>query len=219
MWFWEVALFKKILLAAGALSVVSGAAGAEDVWPKWYVGLTGALPFVGDTGVTRSGASLGSLEFDNPGWGVGASIGYKPGGTGGFLDMARFELEYGYRENSLDTLAGATVADDLSVSSYMFNALYDVATGTQFIPYLGAGIGWSRAELNVPAISVSDSDTVFSYQFLAGVAYAPESIPNTAFSLGYRYFATGDVEFGSSLGTVEHEYDSHGAEIGARFSF
>lgn len=212
-------MFKKFLFAVGALFVASGVAQAEERWPKWYVGLHGAMPFVGDTGVTRSGASLGSLEFDNPGWGVGASLGYKPGGTDSFFDMTRFELEYGYRESDLDTLGGASTADDLSVHSVMFNALYDIATGTQLTPYLGAGIGWSNVELNIPSIAVSDTDSVFSYQFLAGVSYEPESIPNTAFSLGYRYFATSDVEFGSALGTVEHEYDSHGAEIGARFSF
>lgn len=212
-------MFKKFLVAVGALLVATGVANAEERWPKWYVGLHGALPFVGDTGATRAGASLGDVEFDNPGWGVGASLGYKFGGTNSFADFFRMELEALYRANDVDTVGGVSIADDISVDSYMLNLIYDLETGTQFMPYLGAGIGWSNVELNIPAAAISDSDDVFSYQFLAGVSYEPQSIPNVAFSLGYRYFATSDPEIGSPLGAVEHEYDSHGAEAGVRFSF
>lgn len=218
---WRMALFKKTIFALGALLVTASAANAyEERWPKWYIGVSGSLPWVSDDGVSVAGTSAGSLEFDNPGWGAGVSLGYKPGGTDSFLDMMRFELEYAYRHNDLDTLAGTPVADDISVHAYMFNALVDIPTDTQFTPYLGAGLGWASAEMNLTPLGVSDTDTKFAYQGMLGVAYEPETIPNVAFSVGYRYFGMASPGYRNAAGlAVENDYDSHNAEVGARFSF
>lgn len=213
-------MLKKLFVALGALLVMTGVANAEERWPKWYVGISGSMPWVNDDGVSVAGATAGNLEFDNPGWGAGASLGYKFGGTDTFLDMMRLEIEYAYRHNDVDTLAGAPVADDISVNAYMLNALFDVPTDTQFTPYLGAGIGWATAELNLAPLAVSDEDTKFAYQGMLGVSYEPMTMPNVAFSLGYRYFGMASPGYRNAAGAaVEHDYDSHNAEVGARFSF
>jgi opacity protein-like surface antigen len=205
------------VMAAGAVLVAAGAAQAAEPWPKWYIALHGSLPFVGRTDVSQGATNLGEMEFDNPGWGAGAALGYKPAGALG--DM-RFELEASRRETDVDTLAGISAADDVSVDAFMLNAFYDFhGTGMALIPYLGAGLGWANVETNLPVQNVSNSDDMFAYQFMAGVGYEPMLAPNTALILGYRYFATLDPEIGSVAGTVEHDYDSHLIEAGARFSF
>lgn len=215
-------MLKKFVIAVTALLVTAGAAEAQQRWPKWYVGVNGSLPWVSDSDVSGPLlAGTGDIEFDNPGWGAGASLGYKPGGGGNsFLDMMRFDIEYAYSANDIDSIGGGTAADDVTVDAYMLNAFVDFATDTQFTPYIGAGIGWANVETNIPAAGLSDSDDVFAYQGRLGVAYEPATIPNVAFSLGYRYFGTADPEYNTTLlGPIETEYNSHSAEVGARFAF
>ncbi len=214
-------MLKKIILALGALLVTTSAANADQRWPKWYVGINGSLPWVGDADASSPLLiGTGDIEMDNPGWGAGASLGYKPGGTGTFLDMTRFEIEYAYSANDVDSIAGVGTTDDVTVDAYMFNVYYDFLNDTQFTPYIGAGLGWANVETNIPAIGLSDSDDVFAYQGRLGVAYEPTTMPNVAFTLGYRYFGTADPEYNATLvGPLETEYNSHSAEAGARFSF
>lgn len=215
-------MLKKMIVALGALLVTASAANAyEERWPKWYVGINGSLPFVSDSDVTGPGTvGIGDIEHDSPGWGAGASLGYKPAGSDSFLDMMRFEIEYAYSATDIDTIGGVTATDDVTVDAYMFNAFVDFVNDTQFTPYIGAGIGWANVETSVPALGFDDSDDVFAYQGRLGVSYEPTTMPNVAFSLGYRFFGTADTEYSSPvIGPVETEYNSHSAELGARFSF
>ncbi len=215
-------MIKRIFAAIGALLVTAGVANAyEERWPKWYVGVNGSLPWVGDADVNGPLVGAGTeIEHDNPGWGAGVSLGYKPGGTDTVLDMMRLEIEYAYSVNDIDTIGGLTAADDVEVDAYMLNAYVDFINDTQFTPYIGLGIGWADVETNIPALAFVGSDDVFAYQGRLGVSYEPETIPNVAFSIGYRYFGTADPEYSAPVvGAFETEYDSHSAEAGARFSF
>ena len=212
----------RIFLSLAVAIMTFTAMNAEAVqqrWPNWYIGLQGTVPYVEDVNLSNGSTGLGQVEFDT-GWGVGASLGYTPGSPAPFLNAMRFELEAMYRENDLDTLGGASIADDVSSIAYMANLLFDIETDSKLVPYLGAGIGLADIELNSIALGVSDHDTVFAYQFMAGLGYTPRSMPDTVLNIGYRYFATQDPEFATSTGTrVEHDYRSHNIEAGARFRF
>ncbi len=211
------------LVSTQALAQYNGGQHGRDRWPNWYIGVQGAIPFVNETDVEVNSATIGDLDFET-GFGVGASLGYTPGHTRTFLDHTRFELEYFYRHNELDELnsagTSATISDDISSNSYMFNVYYDIDTGTRFSPYIGGGIGFSDIELNVPSLALSDEDMVFAYQLMAGVGWQPESLLNTVLQIGYRYYDTQDPEFGTATGArLEHEYEIHSIEAGARFRF
>ena len=215
---------KKLLLTTAAIATLAAsAANSAERWPKWYVGLAGNVQFVSETDTSLGATNTGDVDFD-AGWGVGGSVGYMPGGTNTFLDMMRFEVEVSYREAGLDTLTpvggvAASISDDLSSINYMANAFYDINTNSELTPYVGAGLGITTAELNVPSLTIDDEDSAFAWQVMAGLGYSPELMPNTTFVTGYRYFATSDLKFGSPAGDFQHEYSSHIIEAGARFAF
>lgn len=213
---------RNIFLAIAVLMAsVPLAAQAQERFPKWYLGVQGAMSFVDEADADFSGTASGSSDIDfDTGYGVGLALGYMPGGTGTFFDSLRFDLEYYYRKSDLDSADGISIGDDLSSKSAMINAYYDINTGTRWMPYVGAGAGMSEVSLDVPSLVLDDDDTVFAWNLMAGVGYAPEALPNTVWSIGYRYFATSDPEFSSPTGArVEHDYNVHNVEAGVRMMF
>lgn len=216
---------RHIFLSLALLSSVASFAdaNAQERFPKWYVGLQGAVNFVDDSDLSNPpifGGGSVDIDYDN-GFGAGVALGYMPAGTQSFLDMMRFDLEYYYRKSDVDTFAGGSGSGDITSNSLMLNAYYDIATGTGWVPYLGAGAGLSEIELQTGTGSVDDSDTVFAWNLMAGVGYAPTSMPNTVWSIGYRYFAAEDPEFGitGTTSTTETDYDVHNVEAGVRLLF
>ncbi len=214
---------KLLLLASVSVASFAFSAAAEtphqmNRWPHWYIGLQGFVPFTSESDASINGANVGDINFES-GWGGGASLGYKPGNTGTFFDALRFELEYAYRTNDVDTIGGLSTGDDVRSNAFMVNGFYDLDTGTQLIPYVGGGVGVARVRLDAPALGVDDADTNFAYQGMVGVAYAPETVRNTTIGLGYRYFGTSDPSIQGPLGGLEYEYQTHNVELNARFAF
>ena len=88
-----------------------------------------------------------------------------------------------------------------------------------FTPYLSAGLGFAKVEvndLNVPGSGLpnsNDDDTVFAYQVGVGVGYAVNE--KVTIDAKYRYFATSDHEFD----TREAEFASHNFFFGVRVNF
>jgi len=103
----------------------------------------------------------------------------------------------------------------------MVNGYYDFATGTAFIPYLGAGIGVSRINVDaslVGANRVNSSGTGFGLQGIAGVGYQLDD--NWTGSLEYRYYTPQDVEVNLSNGSrVDADYNSYSIMVGLRYTF
>ncbi len=217
----------KLLLASSAIVIamtVSAAQAAEERWPRWYVGLSGGLNFLSDADV--GGANTGNVDFDMGGVGT-ASLGYLPPSTMQPFSNMRIEAEFGYHYNSIDTVqlgaaASATSKGYAKMISYMGNAYYDFHNTSRMTPYIGAGAGVSQVTISKSSglNLTGDNDTVFSYQLLAGIAYKPVTLPNTEWSLGYRYFTATDPKFQVAGGTLSvDDLTAHSAEIGARFRF
>ena len=102
----------------------------------------------------------------------------------------------------------------------MGNGYYAFDVGGGFKPFIGAGIGiaYLDAELSAPGVgpgSVSDDDTVFAYQGIAGVEYEILTDSATiALGVRYSYFATTDYDFADA----ELEYGTHNVMFGVRIS-
>ncbi len=116
----------------------------------------------------------------------------------------------------------------LTTLSGLVNLYYDFPVSSTFEPYIGAGIGISRASAeNVVATSagtaqnipLDGSSTVLVYQLMAGAAYYFS--PKTALTLGYRYFNVAKQSFDSEqVGEVEADgLGIHNIELGLRFIF
>ena len=133
--------------------------------------------------------------------------------------------------NDLNNLLGTnlqvgatTIGEEYTAHSYLFNFAYDVEMGSRLNAYFAAGAGLSHISgelsLSNPSLSgsVDDSDTVFAYQFKAGLRYAL----NEAWSVqgGIRYLDYKDFEFSiDDLGTVAGEGDVTAFEFGLSYAY
>lgn len=139
------------------------------------------------------------MSTDN-GYGAGVAVGY---------DFGRFrvEVEGSYRENGGDrikTPGGEFKADDdLQVFAALLNGYVDFATGGPITPYLGAGAGIARAEVD------EAEDDVGVAQLAAGFVCAVT--PAVAVDFGYRYLLP--------VSESDYELRQHTALLGLQFRF
>jgi outer membrane protein OmpA-like peptidoglycan-associated protein len=207
-----------LALAVATLGV-SSAAMAQG-YTGWYLGARGGLTWLEDYSHPIAGTNT-THEFDR-GWNLSGNLGYSFGGP------FRLELEIVHRTNEIDSinqgstrLSGAT--GDMKSLAAMINGFFDIATGTSFVPYVGAGIGYARVSAdgirtNASTVTNSDDDNVFAYQAIAGISYW--FTPDVALTADYRYFATQDPSFRLSNGaSVEGEYKTHNVMVGLTFRF
>ncbi len=155
--------------------------------------------------------------------------------TGAALDLAfgayfdvglRLEYQWGNRGAEIDkvkidrfgTFDGAA---DLYTSTHMLNLYYDfdfarLSGGPGgpglWVPFVGAGVGVAFHELDFDS-GGSETDTVFAYQGIAGMAYS--FTQNWGMTLTYLYLRTSDPKYQE----FETEYRSHNGMLGLRYSF
>jgi OOP family OmpA-OmpF porin len=205
-------------LTTGVLFAFAATAHAQAQDPKlWYVAAGGGASFYQD--MTFSGGVVGDISMDT-GYTGNVAIGR-------YLDdirVLRLEVEGVYARADFNNSAGFATRGDISNSSLMVNFLYDIHTGSSWVPFVGGGIGHSWVAINNLAnpatgtVFIDGSDSVFAYQFKAGVAY--QFNPALAATVTYRYFATNNLGFSTPTGTAKSGgVRSHNAEFGVRFNF
>ena len=112
------------------------------------------------------------------------------------------------------SLTGANTngSGSIKIIDGMVNALWDMRTGTPFVPYIGIGVGVAHAKLDNFTVAgkplSNSSDIVFAYQPMVGVRY--HITDGLAVGAEYRYFATVDPTFKDSSGVKFHgRIESH----------
>lgn len=162
---------------------------------NWYLGLSGDVTW---------------LKHSDTGGGGNVALGYNfPTGPSGAF---RLEAEAGYHGASGDDGFGGT-----HYFTYMGNAYYDFnkklptpSEGWNISPYIGAGLG--DAAINNGHSSFSNTFhhhvNSFAWQGMAGLNFTSGAMPNTDWSIGYRY-----------LGTDKENLHASNLELGARFHF
>ncbi len=178
-----------------------------------------ALPYI------SASAGLGLLsnsDVEGP-WmtEIDYKVGYAVSGAVG-LDggMSRIEGAVGYQVNDWDKVDGIEVADEvdteIAILSFMANGYLDIEMPASLVtPYLMAGVGIANVDFEaVDIVGESDDDTVFAYQVGAGVGF--HAVPNITVDVGYRYFATSDIEPEDG---VEIGLSSHNIMAGIRIGF
>jgi len=202
----------RCLLGAGvALAVAFGCAQAHaqffGPYPPgaFYLGPEGGWTHLQDSNPTvtvtnrfGNSASVGANTTYNSGFNVGARGGYMWGPW-------RFEEEYSYRNNNLQSFAGAgnrIISGSTHSNAIMTNVLYDFTFGWPVTPHIGAGIGAVNVDSGVSITgtrvptafattgfpSISGNTWEFGYQGIAGLRYMIN--PSLAFDVDYRYLAT-----------------------------
>lgn len=177
-----------------------------------YVAFSGVWFLPNDSDVSGISVPPGLEVSSDGGLGLLVAVGTP------ILERARVEAEAGWRRNDLDEASAgglsAPIEGDISSVSFMANAYLDLLPGSRLNPYVGAGMGLARLTADSGGLGADDeSDTVFAYQAMAGLASrASERV--TVFA-GYRYFATADATFDGA----EVEYSGHNLELGVRIGF
>ena len=204
------------LAAAGFALALPTVASAQT--PDWmsgvYLGAGLGWNIAEDSEIEGTGLN-GDVEFDD---GYAGFLTF-----GGKLFWFRGEGEFGYRKNDVDSVTGVGSANgDVNVLSYMGNLLFDIPTGTPWVPYVGGGIGGARLDVDssLPAagVSVDETESAFAYQGIVGVTYNVNE--NLGIFADYRYFDTEEVSFRASNGTnFDTDYTAHTLTIGLRYTF
>ncbi len=228
-------MLSKRFIAVAGLAVLVGA-GAPGTVPgaraQWYASANAGVSILRDYDITdtfAAGNATGEVDSDN-GAVFSAAVGHAWGGL-------RVEGEFSYRKNDLDsvrvdtiTVAGVVFTalgtfdfeGDTTSYGFMANGWYDFDTGSNWVPFVGLGVGVARLNLDIQSVAgvgvtYDESDTVFAYQVGAGLGY--RVTPTMTVTLSYRYFATKDPEFDDGVDKIETEYASHNIMAGlvARF--
>jgi OmpA-OmpF porin, OOP family len=202
----------RYLLGAGvALAVALGGAQAHAQFFGPYP--PGAFYFGPEGGWTHLQSQSTTLTLTNKD-GTSTSFGPNTNYNGGFNAGARagymwgpwrFEGEYSYRNNDLQSFASTgrlIVRGSTHSNAIMANGLYDFTFGWPVTPHIGAGIGAVNIDSGIsltgvqePALlnnsgfgGVSGSVWEFGYQGIAGLRYMIN--PALAVDVDYRYLAT-----------------------------
>ncbi|MCM2263583.1 MAG: outer membrane beta-barrel protein [Desulfuromonadales bacterium] len=177
-------------------SASDGSPSAEAVKGP-YLAVWGGLVITNDIEINNSV----DMSIDD-GYGIGVAVGYDFG-------PVRLEVEASHRESDGDkfetSVGDIDANEDLKVSTVLVNGYVDLATGGPLTPYLGAGAGYARAELD----NVGEHDDVGVAQFAAGLLMAVSS--QVAVDLGYRYLLP--------VSHSDFDVEQHTAMLGLQIRF
>ncbi|MBV5326239.1 MAG: porin family protein [Chlorobium sp.] len=217
-----------IVLSCCVITISATTASAAGVY------VSGKLGFAVPPTLTASGADQWGTWSDDDSLDTGLAIN---GAIGYDFDTFRAEVEVGYQKNDFDssdwtesdpegTRTGTTKYADgnLTSTSIFANGYYDFKNSSPFVPFLGAGIGYTKVKLNDIKADAGDQgfsadDSVFAYQIMAGVSYIINK--NVAIDLSYRYVDAANPSFADDVdgSTTDFEFSSHNFLVGARYSF
>lgn len=204
---------KAFVLTTAMIALSPSLVEAEGRTPGTYLGIGAGANFATDTEISGGGVNA-DLEHDTGIAGI-LSLGH------GYANGLRAEFEVGYRRNSVDSSGNTSTGGVASARSAMVNAYYDISTGTNFFPYVGAGIGAGslRVSANPTGISsVNGRDTGLALQGIAGLGYQFDT--NWSGSLEYRYFTVRGADMTAGNGSsVDVDYAAHTVMVGLRYTF
>jgi OmpA-OmpF porin, OOP family len=133
-----------------------------------------------------------------PGTKVKFDPGFRAGVTGGYqlTDWFAGEVEVGFLENQIKSITGADRIHDAWFGNvpFLLNGKLQYPNSSPLTPYIGAGVGFSEAIIDVGHVDLggtslhgSISDTVFAWQGFAGLRYRLND--SMGLRLEYHYFA------------------------------
>lgn len=195
---------------------VSGALIASPVLAagNFYAGgsLSASITSDYDFNAGNTGSQTRSLEFD-PAFGVDGRAGYD------FGDI-RAELELGYKHLGVDSVSPGSNADgDIGAYSVMLNGAYDFDIGSDFTPYVGAGVGALFAWGDV---SYTGQDGATQDKNVYGVAPAAQIGVGTAYTVSEEVDLIGGYGLlgaPSDEGNEDNVILIHSLKVGVNFKF
>ncbi len=195
----------QLLAAAASVALLAAPSLAFANDQGWYV--RGNVGY----GVVTDVDFVGDLSGDVEGEGnaaVSLGVGYE------FGNNWRVELDASQLWNDLGAISQAgNTFSSMRLTTGMLNAIYDFSDFGSWEPYVGAGIGITRARLSAGAYSLptanlpqnsptcpgsnactfDNADTGVAWQLLAGLGYKISD--NLTWDTQYRYLNVGDLDY------------------------
>lgn len=212
---------KKFVSVCTALLVFFASAPLAQAAANPYIGISAGIGFLTDSDVeVAQVVKLEDVIEYKSGFGVNGALGLDG-------EMWRLEGAIGYQVNDLDAVADVDFGEledfigdidaEVAILSFMANGYLDIDMPSAPVsPYLMAGAGAANVSFDIEG--ESEDDTVFAYQFGAGLGV--EVTPNVVLDVGYRYFASSDVSPGDDNDDdVEISIASHNIMAGVRVGF
>ncbi|MEM6464796.1 MAG: outer membrane beta-barrel protein [Pseudomonadota bacterium] len=223
---------KRSLGYAAAISLMACAAHAQDTYSFVFGGATFSSDLDAD-GIIGGAPQTVDTDLDT-GFQLGIGVGKSLPRLSSDTIAVRGEVELSYSDADADEIffsgngpaAEINVGGDVQTTALFGNLYADFASSGAISPYVGAGVGIGRVSQDLiygPGVRVSDSDTAFGAQLIAGVAWETSETLTWTADVRYRRFF--DVESGrfaptgASTGEISGDLDSVSLNIGARFSF
>ncbi|MBV6656754.1 MAG: porin family protein [Devosiaceae bacterium] len=194
----------------------------------FYAGARGGVSWAQSTSFTLAGPQLVSTDYDAAGLTGSAFLGFEiPDLYWGLGARAEFELGALSFDVDTHTIAGTVTpaADsfgDTTAFTLMANLYADYSFGS-FQTFVGAGLGTARFRLDGHGVTgalnvMSDAETAFAWQAMAGLAY--HVTPSVTVEAMARYQAISDVTLTSSTGpSSDVGLESVGVLAGIRLGF
>lgn len=201
---------RKILLLASALCIAATSVSAYEFNP--YVAARAKYAFARNK-VKVTGTFEGKDTLNDEIFGGSVAVGNTYNVMNGDF---RLELEYTKNADAKEKHAKVKTQGVLLNVYYDFNLRNDIP----LTPYIGAGMGWGRAELKAPGNSVKDNGV--SAQIGAGINY--RLCEHTVVDLGYRYITYDDFDKeyrvpGYLYEKYEYKPRAHEILLGVRYEF
>lgn len=187
---------KTLLLASvfAASALTASAAAAQDT--GWYVR--------GDVGGTFESEIDGNVQRDlDEGLALSIGAGYQVNPN------IRVEGELAHLQGDISGPLGG----DAKMLGGFANAYYDFNPGGQWKPFVGAGIGF--AKVDVDSFGINDDDTAFAWQLKAGVAH--DFSDRLTGEVAYRYLGVNDIEVRGPLSRVDGDFSANAVTVGLRY--
>ena len=186
------------LTTLGALALFTSLANAQVEGQGQELGFYGGELFGDDLTDTPVSGQTPKLDDDVT---YGVRYGYNFGNWG-------LEISAGETPTAATRLAGQDI--DLDLSTLDVDAVYHFGTGTRFVPYVLAGAGYARADLDSPItgsvngqpVSIDD-DGGFTLNAGVGAKYLVNDRFLVRLEARYRYLDKVLDQFDNQLNTVE----------------
>lgn len=159
-----------------------------------YATANGGVTFLGKMGLEEFSRQL----KNEVGFNVGVGIGQK-------TQNVRTEVEFRFLRNKVKSI-------DAHVQNYAYmgNLYYDFDEFNiaNLVPYIGAGLGYSRVTQTVKLENAKTSQgfNTFAYQVMPGIQYNISELVST--NISYRYLGT------TQVGDTGSSYQSHSLNLG-----
>ncbi len=206
---------KRLLTVLSASAILACSSNAFAAFDGPFISAHGGGNLTNDLNI----GSRPTLDF-HAGLQAGVAVGYKTGAL-------RYELEYGYRRNSIDKyrvdgVQQAGESGHTALSTGLINVLYNFEQlSANWYPYVGMGVGLAHLANNARATGLSYSTSnsnEFAFQGVLGMGY--KLARSFSLEADYRFLGTTKFHFtNTSGGNAGSPYYSNGVNVGLLFSF